>query len=137
MRDDRDVRERLPIGSVPSDVVGMPVRVHEVADGLVGPLTNLRDVLPCARGKVSGVDDQHVPIADDDDGVALRVRVRAVLVTDRVDPLPDLDGASLAGQDGVIRSGGTGRRGNEQQAEKGENPLKLERQRTHGVCSAG
>jgi hypothetical protein len=85
VREDRDARERVAVGGVPHLVVVVPVRVDDVADGLVGEAPDLGDVLARGRRQVAGVDDQHGPLADHDRGVALRELVGRVGMADQVD----------------------------------------------------
>jgi hypothetical protein len=46
--------------------VEVPMRVHEIGHGLVGPLADLRDVFSGCRGQKTRIDDQYGLLADDD-----------------------------------------------------------------------
>jgi hypothetical protein len=85
--DDAQVRECVGIRSVAHRVIVVPVGVYQIAHGLVGPLADLRNILPGLGSEVAGIHDEDFSIADDDLGIPVGDTIGRVLVPDHVAPL--------------------------------------------------
>ena len=78
--DDGQCGKSIRVGCIPLIVIVMPVRIEQIADRLVRPLANFRNVFARAGRQITGINHQHADIADDDHRIPLGKMIRGILV---------------------------------------------------------
>src|SRR4051794_18693041 len=95
MGNDRNSGKGFYVTLIAFGMVVMPMSIEDKGNGLIGPFSDLRDVFT-RRGKlVTGVNDEYLPVTDDDGSVAIRKSSRRRLVPDDVNVLSDLRNGAL------------------------------------------
>ena len=103
--------------ALPHRVIVVPVGVYQIAHGLVGPSTDLRNILPGLGGEIAGVHDEDFSVPDDDLGVPVGDAIGRVLVPDHVDAARHFGYAALFGNRGIGQTDGGAHEQCEQRAQ--------------------